>query len=81
MHLKLAASAAVRTLGGVTLISEAIARAIHRLKKEEEREQEETISCTASSTSFAKVMLRRALTQMIHAFLFSALPSSTKNIS
>ncbi len=69
MYLKLAAFAAVRTLDDVTLISEATARAIHRLKREEESEQEETISCTASSTLFVKVMMRPALSQLIHAYL------------
>ena len=69
MYLKLAAFAAVRTLDDVTLISEATARAIHRLKREEDSEQEETISCTASSTPFVKVMMRPALSQLIHAYL------------
>ncbi|KAL3159865.1 hypothetical protein ABBQ38_010265 [Trebouxia sp. C0009 RCD-2024] len=44
---------AVRTLDDVTIISEATARAFHRLKQEEESEREETICCTASSTPFA----------------------------
>ena len=69
MNLKLAAVAAVRTLDDVTLISEAIARAVHRLKREEESEQEETISCTASSTTFVKVMMRPALTQLIYMWI------------
>ena len=58
MCLKLVAFTGVRTLDDVTLISEATARAIHRLKREEESEQEETISCTASSTPFVKVKMR-----------------------
>lgn len=66
IYLKLPAFAAVRTLDDVTLISEATARAIHRLKREEDSEQEETISCTASSTPFVKVMMRPALS---HAYL------------
>ena len=49
--------AAVRTLDDVTIISEATARAFHRLKQEEESEREETICCTASSTPFAMVMM------------------------
>ena len=49
--------AAVRTLDDVTIISEATARAIQRLKQEEESEQEQTISCTASSTPFPKPMM------------------------
>ena len=52
-----AAFAAVRTLDDVTIISEATARAFHRLKQEEESEREEIISCTASSTPFATVMM------------------------
>jgi len=47
----------VRTLDDLTLISEATARAIHRLKQEEESEQEEILSCTASTTPFIKVMM------------------------
>ncbi len=64
---EIAAFAAVRTLDDVTLISEATARAIHRLKQEES-EQEENISCTASSTPSVKVMMRPALTQLIHDY-------------
>ena len=50
-----AAFATVHTLDDVTIISEATARAFHRLKQEEESEREETICCTASSTPFATV--------------------------
>ncbi|DBB05593.1 TPA: hypothetical protein ACH3X1_012537 [Trebouxia sp. C0004] len=48
-------TAAVRTLDDVTIISEATARAFHRLQQEKESEREETICCTASSTPLAMV--------------------------
>ena len=51
------ASAGEQTLDHATLVAEATARAVLRLDREEESEQEQTISCTASSTSFAKVMM------------------------
>ncbi len=54
---KLLFCAGVRTLDDVTIISEATARAIHRLKQEEESEREEVISCTASTTPFVRVMI------------------------
>ena len=76
--LKVAAFAAVRTLDDVTLISEATARAIHRLKQEEESEQEEIISCTASSTQFVTVMMRPALAQLLHVYLSIWIPFVNK---
>jgi len=57
VHCNLLFFSAVRTLDDLTLISEATARAIHRLKQEEESEQEEILSCTASTTPFIKVMM------------------------
>ena len=52
-----AAFAAMLTLDDVTIISEATARAFHRLTQEEESEREETICGTASSTPLAMVMM------------------------
>ena len=78
MYLKVAAFAVVRTLDDVTLISEATARAIHRLKQEEESEQEEIISCTASSTQFVTVMMRPALAQLLHVYLSIWIPFVNK---
>ena len=65
MYLKLPAFAAVRTLDDVTLISEAIARAFHRLKQEADSKQE--VSYTASSTPLIEVKMRPALSQLVYA--------------
>ena len=78
MYLKVAAFAAVRTLDDVTLISEATARAIHRLKQEEESEQEEIISCTTASTQFVTVMMCPALAQLPHVYLSIWIPFVNK---
>ena len=63
MKHSIAAFAGMQT-EDVTLLSEAIARAILRLERKEESEREQTISCTTSSTPFAKVVMRLTLLQL-----------------